>query len=589
MTIEETNEFIKNYIQKDKSNRAIMLSSPWGSGKTFYVKEILVPFLKKPPKEIDCIYISLYEINNLSDLNKSIFIEAKSKNDNPVSETKAKMNIIGKTVVKNIIGHFGIDLSVEDDDMNKLYKSINLYNRLIIFDDLERSRINILELLGFINNLCEHDNAKVLIVANEQEIERYEQNEQDNEDEQKNTTLTEKGRQYVRIKEKTICDTIKFVGDVKKTIEGILGKYDNKYFQEFSKVADDNIVDKISSIMNNNGSHNYRSFLSACQKTNDFIEKLKGDYDKKFIENLFLGTVTYLTKGKEEHWKIDDKYTSYELGSFDYPLYRVMYDYIDTQNFNVEIVKKTQEIFLENQNKSVLDSYVTKIYNFSKYTEEDVVEAIDKLEEGLNNNHLSSSKYIEVANYLIKVGNIINYNDKIEKCLDLMVDKAKIEAANGKRISTELFHGIELYNEEINKFNEFKKRMEMAINKKCELDDIDYSANGLKQFVEKIEKEYSNFINYGGFAKYLNIDKLLNQIRISTSDEILEIRKIFINIYLKFSNIKDYFIGDVENLNRLLEGINSIINESSNSLDRIQKYNLRLFLENIESTIESLK
>ena len=54
--------------------------------------------------------------------------------------------------------------------MSKIYRSVNLTNKLIILDDIERSQIDIDLLLGFINGLVENDGAKVLLIANEREL-----------------------------------------------------------------------------------------------------------------------------------------------------------------------------------------------------------------------------------------------------------------------------------------------------------------------------------------------------------------------------------------------------------------------------------
>ena len=45
-------------------------------------------------------------------------------------------------------------------------------NSILIFDDLERCKIPINDLLGYINQFVEHLNLKVIIVANEKEINK---------------------------------------------------------------------------------------------------------------------------------------------------------------------------------------------------------------------------------------------------------------------------------------------------------------------------------------------------------------------------------------------------------------------------------
>ena len=71
-----------------------------------------------------------------------------------------------KTILKGVTSFLGIDLSHSDEDMQKLFESIDLSGKLIILEDLERSGIDILEVLGYVNNLVEQDGVKVLLVAN---------------------------------------------------------------------------------------------------------------------------------------------------------------------------------------------------------------------------------------------------------------------------------------------------------------------------------------------------------------------------------------------------------------------------------------
>lgn len=76
---------------------------------------------------------------------------------------------IRRSTLKVGTSFFGIDLSHSDEDMQKLFESIDLSGKLIILEDLERSGIDILEVLGYVNNLVEQDGVKVLLVANEEE------------------------------------------------------------------------------------------------------------------------------------------------------------------------------------------------------------------------------------------------------------------------------------------------------------------------------------------------------------------------------------------------------------------------------------
>ena len=45
MTINELNEYILNYYKNDKTHSAIMLTAPWGMGKSYYIKNNLTVYL----------------------------------------------------------------------------------------------------------------------------------------------------------------------------------------------------------------------------------------------------------------------------------------------------------------------------------------------------------------------------------------------------------------------------------------------------------------------------------------------------------------------------------------------------------------
>lgn len=595
MTIKELDAYIKDYTKNDKTNRAIMLTAPWGSGKTYYIKNELIPSLKKDG--IGTIFVSLYGIDSLAELSKNLYIEARAKWINKKSEKREIGKIIAKTIVKNVVGHYGIDLSVDEKDMQKLYESVNLSKRLIILDDLERCRIDIVDILGFVNDLCEQDGAKVLLVANEQAIKTCEKKKCTSQDGKESTDLImpKECERYIRIKEKTIGDTITFFENKKNVIKGILENYDNRYFKWFLKGTADssyNIVAKISDIMDMNKSNNYRSLLYACQKTDDIIRKLsKSDYDfdNEFIENLFLGSVAYLTKETfVTVWEGDDNISA-SLGVVAYPLYRVMYDYINSQIFNEHSLKTMQELFSRAKMVSELDEYLQKIYSCDTCAEVEIIEAIDKLEEGLEKNILPDSDFIKLANYLIFAKGIIGCEKKIDNCLNLMLSNARTLTEKGNKIATESFSGIQLETkEEWNAFDKFKQELKNISNQRFEVDKNNYSAAGLSAFYDKIIKERASFINYGGFVKHLDIPMLLEQIKNSTAEEIQRMRRIFMSVYREFSNINEYYKGDLDNLRALYDGIDKI-NENPGTLDKVQKKQLQWFSLNLDDVIKRLE
>ena len=177
MTNTELTKFIQHYLEKDKTKSAIMLSGEWGTGKSHYIQNELVPEL-----QVDgvnrCVTVSLYGMKTVTEISKSIYLELRVKLLRRQGEGAATGKMVAKTVAKGITSFFGIDLSMPEEEMKTVYESIDLSGKLIILEDVERSQINILELLGYVNNLVEQDGVKVLLVANENEILEYDEIEQ---------------------------------------------------------------------------------------------------------------------------------------------------------------------------------------------------------------------------------------------------------------------------------------------------------------------------------------------------------------------------------------------------------------------------
>ena len=174
MTNDELNQYIKHYIEKDKTGRAVMRTGDWGMGKSFYIRNTLIPFLSEPENgEHKCIVVSLYGVSALSEVSKAIYMEARAKKLNLGTETGQTAILAGKTLLKGITSAFGIDLSIDERGLQELYKSIDLSGKLIIFEDVERAEISILQFLGYVNSLVEQDGVKVLLVTNEDEILKY--------------------------------------------------------------------------------------------------------------------------------------------------------------------------------------------------------------------------------------------------------------------------------------------------------------------------------------------------------------------------------------------------------------------------------
>jgi hypothetical protein len=169
-------EIIRQYLNIE-TNYAVIINGQYGIGKTHFYKNHLspkiceVPLPKDANKRFIPIHISLFGFKSLEEIQGAIFVELY-----PLLKKKGLKLAVGicKSLIRGItqingggdIDKYIGDLSQEADDWLK-------YDELVIcFDDLDRKSesLDLRDVFGFINSLVENQGAKILIIANEEQL-----------------------------------------------------------------------------------------------------------------------------------------------------------------------------------------------------------------------------------------------------------------------------------------------------------------------------------------------------------------------------------------------------------------------------------
>lgn len=187
LSSEEIIKSFLSYLDDSIYSYAYLLDGSWGSGKTFFVKEILIPSIVKHEKEKKdqdseykekrILYVSLYGIKETEEISRLLYLELRKVMADKMTtgrflkkHTPQIPTWLGTTskIVSDVIKDSkGIDI---ENIINKISTGFSLKNCIFIFDDLERTSCNVNDILGYINNFIEHDQVKVLLIANEAEI-----------------------------------------------------------------------------------------------------------------------------------------------------------------------------------------------------------------------------------------------------------------------------------------------------------------------------------------------------------------------------------------------------------------------------------
>ena len=600
MNANELTEYIKNYLENDKTRSAVMLTGDWGCGKSYYIQNTLVPALTEAD-ENKCIVVSLYGIKSLEALSKSIYIEVRAKALAKKSESLNVAKIFGKTIIKGVASFFGVNINVSEDDLNKLYQSIDLTGKLIVLEDLERSGIDIIEIMGYVNNLVEQDGVKVLLVANEKEIIKYEDKEEIDGDSKKKITSipTQKTREYLRIKEKTIRDTILFYADLYYSIESILKSFQNCHLNEMlnekTTAGIPLIVDEIAKVMSEVKCYNLRALLYSCQKVTEMISKSGCKCSDKYFKFTLCSITAFalrLSMDCNLSWT-DDIKSPAKLGSYHFPLRKCCYNYIKMQYFdgsqfrNDEVAYLQQEAFEIRQKD--LQQAMNVLYNFYEQTENDVTQAVDKVNQYLlkGDEYIPFKQYGKLVNYLVAVRGLINDDSLIESCKKAMLENLK-EATISKD-TTYNFIQFALWSEEQQEeYNEFVQQMNDTVKEEhIELVGHISSIDDIQKLIENVYKNRDKYINSRAFIQKFDIDGLLTVIPKCSAKQISELSEAIISVYNFCSNIADFLSGDKPLLNKLANEIQSII-DSNEIRDKIIRLQLSWFKNNLEDIIKRL-
>ncbi len=407
---------------------------------------------------------------------------------------------------------------------------------------------------------------------------------------EKQKKLTKDSLLYLKTKEKTISDSIKFYSSNTKAIDSILSSFNNVYFNQLLDNKDQLSGDSAISIeiekeiMN----RNLRSIIFTCQKTADMLNRIDFDLNQSFLKSILLGNIAFSLKKKNDdsvEWT-EKGNTSSKLGTYKYPLYKFSYNYISNQYFDLNALKNANIEYLKREefekNQTEITKYLNIIYSYYVATEQNVLEAqkyiIDKLE---TTNIIPFNEYLKLANYFIAIKGILKCNqltEQLKKAIMNNLEKSNLDNLN----SLEFYDGIVLESEDLCKeFKEFKNQMFSKIRSDNNVFiSFDYSIENLDTFCEKICRQKDKFVEKRSFAKNINNDRLIELLKMCTARQMYSIIEIYLRVY-SFSNINEFFQDDKESIKDLRIKVNELSNENR-KYDRIQVMQLKFFVNNLQ-------
>ncbi|MCG6841081.1 KAP family NTPase [Fusobacterium nucleatum] len=568
------------YIEEDKYKSAILINGEWGSGKTFFITEKLSKVIKNKIKnDGKYIYVSLYGVENVEELSNKLYSEICSETLVKLSGVeKEKIDAGIKLIPKLLYFTKFIPFIKNYKSIKKIMAPIikeiaKIKKCVVVFDDIERCKIDIYELFGYINELVEHNEVKVILVANEEKI-------------------VYKKNKYNEIKEKLVGITVVYKPEFNLSYENIIDTYlKETNLKEYLKNEKQKTL--ILKEFYEKEQYNLRTLIYLITMYKKIFSLLEGiEFDKNYVEIHMENILKYSTyislelkkKNKlenlefPENKEIENIYFKDNSQKILYG-YKFINNYFQTGYLNEEKIKKI--LLDEMRERKKIDEKVkaneklsfNKLYgNWWKLEDEEVNNNFKLLKEELEENKYPPILYKDIIIILLQleIEEFIDENETLEfiklmkKNLELEETKRKYE----KSYKHEIFEIVIEDSKVKEKYNNLIKDLLDTIDKNIQKEDgksflVENEWN--EEFLSECSKLSNVFLVNKKFLFYENIEELMKKIVGVKSPYnvyclIEGIRRIY-----SFSNVNEYYKNDIPNLELLINKLKIQIGETQKS------------------------
>lgn len=602
-------------------------------------------------REIKFIYVSSYGVKSTNELDSKIYEKIILEFLPEKFKSKYQDIERGLGSLYEIIKEFKKLPNIPKNSIRNLIEILqkrNSKNYILIFDDIERCEMPITELLGYINEFVEHKSMKTIIIANEKEIlkkKMYSNNElkylvaenkmldipieknriddifyKNNKlgkDEDKKINIEELDKRvekifgedllYSQIKEKLIGITIFYVPDLKSVLETIIDEeISNQKVKECIKTYDNKLIN----IMQNKNHINIRTLkiaLKIIEKIfNVMFEMDLSMYEERIVHNCRTDILTYTMfeciEYKEGNSKESNKTEIFTISEENNYMdvkngFSFIDDIIKKSYINCKKVKEVITLYMKTKTEDVndLEDPINVLGYYWQMDDKDIERNYLLLKEKLRKNLYQISSYPKIIFIIMKLNDIGFPEHYIEDIKKIMYDNLK----NVDNIET--FNALEELNFSFNNQDEIKKYEEIINPIKDYIEEL--TKNERKENINlKIEKKagwgqnFSNycmekkntFISRKEFFNLIDVENLLDCIKISKTKDISDFRRCIATIY-NFKNIKEFYEKDLTKLELFLERLQNIDKNQMEKYDKSKKYNIEWLKRNVQDIINILK
>ena len=594
--MEDLVESILDYVRSDYTDYAIMINGEWGSGKTYFWNHKVknkIESLQLNGRKYTTIYMSLYGISNLEEISKKIFIETTQLMD---KNLKKYMDAHGQTTIPeyaktglDMANFFGVTKNGEKIDYEAFFST---NDKVLCFDDLERANVDVVDILGYINNFVEHDHIKTIIICNEKElatkfkssniemktfIATYLLDKQNELVRGEEKPMVEKIRDkieyvfdnandYERIKEKLIGETFEYAPKFNYIINGLLMRFESN--PDLIRFMREN-TNLIISTFNKSGTRNLRILkhaLNDFKKIYENVNKAYPNTNLRVLQTMLIFTIAVsfeikagkITKNKFININSNEEYKAILVSSrvlmdnrqfyikeFDnnyyfnfkseYRFFKFIEIYVRTRIFDMKALKKDMDAIINTIDTEKLHGYKRLLTEeYWKISDEQFPGIIKEVIEEVKKGKLQLIEIVKLFSYFsyfIKRGLI---NNDIKETKQIFIDGMNKSVSVSKycdNVEEELSR-VGIVTETGQEMEEVLKHFENLNNQLEEKMYKDKADEIFRYIPIKMEQFYDRFDNECmefPIFKYYDAYRMFQRITCASNEYIVRIKEILID------------------------------------------------------------
>ncbi len=590
--MEDLVESILDYVRADYTDYAIMINGEWGSGKTYFWNNKIrnkIDSLSFNGKKYTTIYMSLYGISNLEDISKKIFIETTQlmdKNMRKYMTTHDKTSIPEYAKTGLDMAHlFGVTQNGDKMDYAQFFSTDD---KVLCFDDLERANVDVIDILGYINNFVEHDHIKTIIICNEKELStKLKSSNLEMKTfiatyllDKEGTLLTadkpmvekigekieyvfDKANDYERIKEKLIGETFEYAPKFNYIINGLLMRYEtNEDLIRFLREH----TDLITNTFIKSGTRNLRILkhaLNDFKKIFETVNKFYPNTNLRVLQTMLIFTIAVsfeikagkITKDKFVNISSNEEYKSILVSSrvlmdnrqfyikeFDnnyyfnfkseYRFFKFIEVYVRTRIFDMKIFKNDMEMIIQTIDTEKLPGYKRLLTEeYWKISDDQFPYVIEEVISNVKNGDLKLIELVKLFAYFSYFSRrkLIPY--EMQEVKEIFLEGMDLAAETSEycdNIEEELSRiGIDVgedMNDVLQHFHELNRKLKIKMYKEKAEEIFKCIPMKMEVFYDKFTTECSKT----PILNYYDVNKMMQRITCASNEDIMKIKEMLL-------------------------------------------------------------